>query len=81
MTCYHPKHFWATFAQAWPCFQGIQALPQPESVVRHWPGYPGELFLNALQELVLPLIALALLNGVLSLRHSTAGCPPGPNEA
>ncbi|KAK9837108.1 hypothetical protein WJX81_003155 [Elliptochloris bilobata] len=36
-------------------------------------GYPGELFLNALQELVLPLIALALLNGVLSLRHSTAG--------
>lgn len=37
-------------------------------------GYPGELFLNALQELVLPLIALALLNGVLSLRHSTAGC-------
>ena len=40
------------------------------------PGYPGELFLNALQELVLPLIALALLNGVLSLRHSTAGCPP-----
>ena len=39
-------------------------------------GYPGELFLNALQELVLPLIALALLNGVLSLRHSTAGCAP-----
>ena len=39
-----------------------------------WAGYPGELFLNALQELVLPLIALALLNGVLSLRHSTAGC-------
>ena len=54
---------------------------QPDCVVRRWPGYPGELFLNALQELVLPLIALALLNGVLALRHSTAGCPPRLHEA
>ena len=54
---------------------------QPERMVAALcPGYPGELFLNALQELVLPLIALALLNGVLSLRHSTAGCAPRPEK-
>ena len=60
--------------------QRVHSRSQPERVVRRWPGYPGELFLNALQELVLPLIALALLNGVLSLRHSTAGCAHRPER-
>ncbi|KAK9909594.1 hypothetical protein WJX75_004641 [Coccomyxa subellipsoidea] len=36
-------------------------------------GYPGELLINALQELVLPLIILALMTGVLNLRHTTTG--------
>ncbi|GAQ87191.1 dicarboxylic acid transport [Klebsormidium nitens] len=36
-------------------------------------GYPGELFLNGLSELVLPLVALALMCGVMSLRHTTSG--------
>ncbi|EIE22044.1 Sodium:dicarboxylate symporter [Coccomyxa subellipsoidea C-169] len=36
-------------------------------------GYPGELLINALQELVLPLIVLALMTGVLNLRHTTTG--------
>lgn len=35
--------------------------------------YPGELLMRALQELVLPLITLALVTGVLSLRHTAAG--------
>lgn len=37
------------------------------------PGYPGELMINALQELVLPLIALALMTGVLALRKTKTG--------
>ena len=36
-------------------------------------GYPGELMIDALQELVLPLIAFALMVGVLNLRHTTSG--------
>ncbi|EFJ34670.1 hypothetical protein SELMODRAFT_438697 [Selaginella moellendorffii] len=36
-------------------------------------GYPGELFIRALQALVLPLIMLALMSGVFSLRHTTSG--------
>jgi hypothetical protein len=54
--------------------QGPPRKPSEPSLWGLRAGYPGELFLNALQELVLPLIALALLNGVLSLRHSSAGC-------
>lgn len=41
--------------------------------VLHLAGYPGELLINALQELVLPLIILALMTGVLNLRHTTTG--------
>ncbi|KAH7300017.1 hypothetical protein KP509_24G041200 [Ceratopteris richardii] len=36
-------------------------------------GYPGELMIRALQELVLPLIMLALMNGVFSLRNTDSG--------
>ena len=36
-------------------------------------GYPGELMLSALKELVLPLIAFALMTGVLNLRHTRVG--------
>lgn len=44
---------------------------------RSWDaGYPGVLLLNALKELVLPLIAFALMVGVLNLRHTKAGCEP-----
>ncbi|XP_024540264.1 neutral amino acid transporter B(0) isoform X3 [Selaginella moellendorffii] len=36
-------------------------------------GYPGELYLRALQQLVLPLIVFALMSGVFSLRHTQHG--------
>lgn len=36
-------------------------------------GYPGELMIRALEELVLPLIVLALMNGVFSLRSTENG--------
>lgn len=36
-------------------------------------GYPGELMIRALEELVLPLIMLALMSGVLSLRSTNNG--------
>ena len=36
-------------------------------------GYPGELMLSALKELVLPLIAFALMTGVLNLRKTRVG--------
>ncbi|BBM98413.1 hypothetical protein MPTK1_1g13310 [Marchantia polymorpha subsp. ruderalis] len=36
-------------------------------------GYPGELMIRALQELILPLIVFALMTGVLNLRHNSGG--------
>lgn len=36
-------------------------------------GYPGELLIRALQELVLPLMVFALMSGVFNLRHSSSG--------
>ncbi|MCO5546782.1 hypothetical protein L7F22_000218 [Adiantum nelumboides] len=36
-------------------------------------GYPGELMIRALEELVLPLIMLALMTGVFSLRSTNSG--------
>lgn len=36
-------------------------------------GYPGELLIRALQELVLPLMVFALMSGVFNLRHSGSG--------
>ncbi|KAH7300026.1 hypothetical protein KP509_24G041400 [Ceratopteris richardii] len=36
-------------------------------------GYPGELMIRALEELVLPLVMLALMNGVFSLRNTGSG--------
>ncbi|MCO5610389.1 hypothetical protein L7F22_064625 [Adiantum nelumboides] len=36
-------------------------------------GYPGELMIQALEELVLPLIVLALMSGVFSLRSTNDG--------
>ncbi|KAI5074513.1 hypothetical protein GOP47_0010474 [Adiantum capillus-veneris] len=36
-------------------------------------GYPGELMIQALEELVLPLIVLALMSGVFSLRNTNDG--------
>lgn len=36
-------------------------------------GYPGELLIRALQELVLPLMVFALMSGVFNLRHSASG--------
>lgn len=36
-------------------------------------GYPGELMIRALEELVLPLIVLALMSGVFSLRSTNDG--------
>eukprot|EP00250_Pteridium_aquilinum_P018171 c23976_g2_i2 orf=504-1859(-) len=36
-------------------------------------GYPGELMIRALEELVLPLVVLALMSGVFSLRSTNNG--------
>jgi len=36
-------------------------------------GYPGELLIRGLQELVLPLMVFALMSGVFNLRHSASG--------
>ncbi|KAI5069509.1 hypothetical protein GOP47_0016140 [Adiantum capillus-veneris] len=36
-------------------------------------GYPGELMIRALEEIVLPLIMLALMTGVFSLRSTNSG--------
>ncbi|KAG0584743.1 hypothetical protein KC19_3G231300 [Ceratodon purpureus] len=36
-------------------------------------GYPGEILIRALQELVLPLMVFALMSGVFNLRHSASG--------
>lgn len=45
----------------------------PSSVVITLIGYPGELLIRALQELVLPLMVFALMSGVFNLRHSGSG--------
>lgn len=36
-------------------------------------GYPGEILIRALQELVLPLMVFALMSGVFNLRHTQGG--------
>lgn len=36
-------------------------------------GYPGEILIRALQELVLPLMVFALMSGVFNLRHNQGG--------
>lgn len=37
------------------------------------PGYPGELMIRALQELILPLMVFALMSGVFALRATKTG--------
>ncbi|CAM6128540.1 unnamed protein product [Calypogeia fissa] len=36
-------------------------------------GYPGEMLIRALEELILPLIVFALMVGILNLRHTPGG--------